>query len=152
DVKPANVWFAADGTALLGDFGLALAADESRLTHEGSIVGTAAYLAPEQALGAEVTPRADLYSLGALLYEAICSRPPFAGDDAVAVIGQHLNAVPVAASIYSPEIPTELDTLIGDLLAKDPAKRPASAAVVRERLLRVTRAPLAPAPPSAQKT
>ena len=151
DVKPGNVWFTADGTALLGDFGLALAANESRLTHEGSIVGTAAYLAPEQALGAEVTPRADLYSLGALLYEVICGRPPFAGDDAVAVIGQHLNAVPVAPSVYSPEIPGELDALIGELLAKDPARRPANAAVVRERLLRVARAPLAPAPLSVQK-
>jgi serine/threonine-protein kinase len=64
-----------------------VALDQSRLTQAGLLVGTAAYLAPEQALGGEVTPRADLYSLGCVLYELVCGRPPYVGDESVAIIG-----------------------------------------------------------------
>lgn len=65
DLKPGNVWLTSEGTAMLGDFGLTVAADRSRLTQQGMIVGTAAYLPPELAVGGDVTPRSDLYSLGA---------------------------------------------------------------------------------------
>ena len=77
DLKPGNVMLTEDGTAKIGDFGLAVATDRSRLTTEGMMVGTVSYMPPEQAMGGEVTPRADLYSLGAMLYEMVCGRPPF---------------------------------------------------------------------------
>src|SRR5262249_58647908 len=83
DLKPGNVWLTDEGTAKLGDFGLAVALDRSRLTVAGMMVGTVAYLPPEQALGRAPEPRSDLYALGALLYELVTGRPPFLGDDAV---------------------------------------------------------------------
>ena len=95
DLKPGNVWLTADGTARIGDFGLAVATDRSRLTREGMMVGTVAYMPPEQAMGGEITPKADLYSLGAMLYEMVTGRPPFLGDDDIATIGQHINTPPL---------------------------------------------------------
>ncbi len=105
DLKPGNVWLAEDGRAMIGDFGLAVAIDRSRLTQAGMMVGTVNYMPPEQAMGGEVTPQSDLYSLGAMLYEMVCGRPPFVGDDHVAIIGQHLNTPPVAPSWHRPDCP-----------------------------------------------
>jgi len=130
DIKPGNVWLSADGTARLGDFGLAVAMDVSRLTQEAKMVGTFLYMPPEQATGGEVTPRADLYSLGAMLYEMVTGRPPFVGDDLYAIIGQHLNASVVLPTWHRADLPAGLETLILQLLEKDPQKRPASAADV----------------------
>jgi class 3 adenylate cyclase/tetratricopeptide (TPR) repeat protein len=145
DLKPANVWLDEEGTARLGDFGLA-ATGPAR--GAGVLVGTVAYLPPEQALGRRTGPRSDLYSLGALLYQMVAGQPPFLGDDAVAIIGQHLNAEPVAPSRHSPGVPLALDELILELLAKLPEDRPASAAVVRERLEAIRDAP--PEPPAPE--
>jgi class 3 adenylate cyclase len=130
DVKPANVWSAPDGTVKLGDFGLALALDEHRLTADTSIVGTAAYLSPEQGLGRPATVRSDLYSLGATLYELLCGTPPFSGGDMAAVISQHVSSEPVRPTVHRPEIPRALERLVLALLAKSPESRPASAAAV----------------------
>src|SRR5262249_12640454 len=85
DLKPGNIWLAEDGVACVGDFGLAVAFDRSRLTQAGMMVGTVAYMAPEQALGQPPETRSDLYSLGCILYELLCGRPPFVGDESVAI-------------------------------------------------------------------
>ena len=144
DLKPGNVWLAADPStgsgradAQLGDFGLAVALDRSRLTMAGMLVGTVAYMPPEQALGGETTQRADLYSLGCMLYEMVTGRPPFVGDDPTAVISQHINQPPVAPSWLSEHCPPELEGVILRLLAKDPGERPESAADVLSALERV---------------
>jgi hypothetical protein len=134
DIKPGNIWLSSDGTPRVGDFGLALAIDLSRLTNEGMMVGTYHYMPPEQAMGGDITAKADLYSLGATLYEMLIGSPPFTGDDMVAILGQHINTPPVSPSWYRPDLPPALSALIMKLLEKDPNKRPASAKEVVETL------------------
>jgi len=133
DLKPENVMIAPDGTAKLMDFGLARSV-ASRLTSEGTIIGTVFYLAPEQALGQEVDGRADLYALGVMLYELTTGRLPFTADDPVAVISQHLYAPAVPPRSFRPDLPPALEAITLQLLAKDPASRPASAAEVARAL------------------
>src|SRR5438046_4050673 len=144
DLRPGNDWLTEDCRATTGDFGLAVTVDGSRLTQAGMMVGTVSYMPPEQAMGGEVTPRSDLYSLGAMLYELVTGRPPFIGDESVAIIGQHLNTPPVAPSWHRPDLPAPLEALVLQLLEKDPGKRPASAERVWEALAGVD---LSPQPP-----
>lgn len=137
DIKPGNVWLTAEGEAKLGDFGLAIDPDAQRLTVTGTLVGTAAYIAPEQALGKTLDARSDLYSMGAMLYEMATGRPPFLGPDLLSVVTQHLHSPPDPPARLVPTLPPELDHLIMALLSKDPAQRPASAAAVRQQLASV---------------
>jgi len=139
DLKPGNIWFDSAASAKIGDFGLAVALDRSRLTMAGMMVGTASYMPPEQAMGGETTPASDLYALGCVLYEMVTGRPPFVGDDTVAVISQHVNTAPVAPTWHNAECPPGLETLILRLLEKDAKQRPASAEQVREALASVLR-------------
>jgi class 3 adenylate cyclase len=150
DLKPGNIWFDDSGVAKIGDFGLAVALDRSRLTMQGMMVGTASYMAPEQAMGGETTFSSDLYALGCVLYEAVTGRPPFVGDDTVTVISQHLNTAPVAPTWHNPECPPALETLILRLLEKDPKQRPRSASDVREALASVTLASTSAPQPAAE--
>jgi Cdc6-like AAA superfamily ATPase len=137
DLKPGNVWLSADGTAEIGDFGLAVALEQSRLTMHGMLVGTVAYMPPEQALGSDVNERADLYSLGCMLYEMVTGRPPFVSDNPSAVISQHINTPPVAPSWHAESCPLALEELVLRLLAKDPTERPASAGEALAALERI---------------
>src|SRR5215468_6384311 len=134
DVKPENVWLSMDGSAKLGDFGLALAVDRSRLTVEGFMLGSASYIAPEQALGQPVDARTDLYSLSCVLYELVTGRPPFTGPDSMSVISQHVHVSPVAPRERNSAIPAALDRLLLRMLAKVKEERPGSAHEVLSEL------------------
>jgi class 3 adenylate cyclase/tetratricopeptide (TPR) repeat protein len=147
DLKPGNIWLTESESAMLGDFGLAVALDRSRLTSEGMMVGTVAYMPPEQATGRDPDSRADLYSLGCVLYEMLCGRPPFLGDNVIAVISQHINTPPVSPSWHNKLITPALEQLVLDMLAKAPEDRVGSAGEVRERLEAISSASsIGPAP------
>ncbi|MBL8055490.1 MAG: protein kinase, partial [Anaerolineales bacterium] len=150
DLKLENILVAeeaAGGPPLikLTDFGLARSL-ASRLTQEGGLIGTVFYLAPEIALGQPADGRADLYSLGVLLYELTTGKLPFTGDDPLAVISQHLHAPLVPPHTHVPDLPPALEALICQLLAKQPDERPASAAAVRARLEQIGRGEAAAGP------
>ena len=144
DVKPDNVWLAADGSAGLGDFGIAMAAGDP-LENAGRATGTPYYQAPEQGAGTPSLPQSDLYALGATLWELLCGRPPFTGPDAMALLAQHRHAEPEPPSRHAPGVAPELDALVLALLAKRPEDRPPDAAAVRDALDRLGGAPALPA-------
>ncbi|MCP4543287.1 MAG: serine/threonine protein kinase [Chloroflexi bacterium] len=133
DLKPENVMILPDDTVKLVDFGLARSV-ASRLTVEGALIGTVSYLAPEQALGAKIDHRADLYALGATLYELTTGVLPFTSDSPFEVITQHLRAPVVPPRAKNDQIPPALDALIVQLLSKDPVNRPNSASEVLQTL------------------
>src|SRR6201988_1016858 len=138
DLKPDNVLLSDSGetsSVKLADLGLALPADAARISRAGIIVGTASYMAPEQAMGQAVDGRTDLYALGVLLYELTTGRLPFTGDDPLAVVSQHVHAPVVPPRVLRTDLPRKLETLILRLLAKDPAQRFGSASEVRAALV-----------------
>ncbi|MEU7886545.1 protein kinase [Microbispora bryophytorum] len=141
DVKPANLHLTASGVLKVVDFGVAQVATEAaRLTMVGAVVGTAAYLAPEQIDGRGGGSACDLYALGCVCYELLCGHPPFTGS-APELVYQHIHQAPVPPSRHRPDIPAELERLIMALLAKDSAGRPADAEVARRILAAVALAP-----------
>ena len=133
DVKPSNIWLGDDDQALLGDFGVALVADSARITREHAIVGTAAYMAPEQASGAAVDERSDLYSLGASLFEMLCGRPPYVGRAAEVILQVVHTPAPDVREINR-DVPEPVARFVARLLSKRPDARPASAVQARETL------------------
>ena len=137
DIKPANVLVCdTDASAVprvkVTDFGIAKAAEGLGLdlTRTGTVLGTPKYLSPEQIEGREPDARADLYSLGVVLFEMLAGRAPFMGPTDMATAVQHLNAPPPRLSGICPGVSLELDRLVAELLAKRPEDRPASAAAV----------------------
>jgi len=138
DLKPANLLFpqepSADAAVKLADFGIARLFGSSCHTMAGTIVGTAEYMAPEQATGGPVDHRVDLYALGLVIYAMLTGRPPFHGGQATDIIRRQRTEAPPRVSTRVAGIPAELDALIDRLLAKEPAKRPASALAVGRML------------------
>ncbi len=137
DIKPGNVMLNRAGDVKVMDFGIArAAADSSAMTQTAAVIGTAAYLSPEQARGEHVDSRSDLYSTGCLLYELITGAPPFTGDSPVAVAYQHVREDPTPPSAYDETLSPEVDAVVLKAMAKNPANRYQSAGEMREDLLR----------------
>ncbi len=139
DVKPGNVLLTRDGGVKVADFGIARALSDStdqNLTKTGSVMGTATYFSPEQARGAPVDPRSDLYSLGVVLYEMTTGHPPFGGDSAVAIAYKHVQENPMPPRRVDPSLPETLEAITLKCLAKNPANRYPSAQDLRADLRR----------------
>nr|WP_256796006.1 protein kinase [Terrabacter sp. Ter38] len=127
DVKPGNVIVRSDGTVKVTDFGIARARGQASLTDTGTVMGTAAYVAPEQARGEATTPSSDLYSLGILLFQMLTGSVPFEGDTPVAIAMRHLDEpVPLPSSRVA-DLPANLDEVVVRATAKSPADRYADA-------------------------
>src|SRR5918997_2202237 len=139
DIKPQNVLLAARGGAKVADFGIARAGSSATISRTGSVMGTAGYMSPEQALGKPATPESDLYSLGVVLYEALTGQLPYTAESPVAVSMKHLNE-PLRPPIeLNPRIPRGMNALVKKLLAKDPEDRYANAEELADDLWRVNR-------------
>ncbi len=137
DVKPGNILLTNDGQVKVTDFGIAQAiSTEDNLTVAGSVMGTATYFSPEQAEGALVDGRSDVYSLGIVLYELLAGRPPFIGETPVAVAGKHVRDVVPSPRQFNPALPTDLEAITMHALAKSPAERYQTADEFRADLLR----------------
>jgi hypothetical protein len=139
DLKPSNLLRADDGNVKLTDFGIAKVFAGTHLTATGGVVGTAEYLSPEQATGKPVTKRSDLYSLGVVLYTLLTGRTPFEGDSLVELLHKHRFAQFDLPRKLVPDLPHDLETVVCQLLAKDPAERPADGMVLHRQLDRIRR-------------
>src|SRR5205807_5556510 len=118
---------AEDSSVKVLDFGVARMLDGTTITQEASVLGTAAYMAPERALGQPGDARSDIYSLGCLLYAMLTGGPPFRAELAAALLHQHVNAQPRPVRELRAGVPAALDSLVAEMLAKSPEARPKSA-------------------------
>ncbi len=139
DIKPENIMIRKDGLAQIMDFGLAKLLGVSRLTKEGSTVGTAFYMSPEQVQGLDADHRSDIFSLGVLMFEMLTGQLPFKGVHETAVSYEIVNVDSPPMSSINPEIPPELDAVVLDCLEKDPKERTQAASQVALELKRYRR-------------
>jgi eukaryotic-like serine/threonine-protein kinase len=126
DIKPGNILVSSSGAVKVADFGIARAlnsANDQDLTQAGSVMGTATYFSPEQAQGANPDPRSDLYSLGIVMYEMVASRPPFTGENPVAVAYKQVHEQPPPLSSVRPDVPPAYEAIVNKLLSKRPEQR-----------------------------
>ena len=139
DVKPSNIMLNSSGQTKVTDFGIARALSregEQTVTQTGMVIGTAAYLSPEQAQGSPVDQRSDVYSLGCVLFEMLGGRPPFTGDTPLSVAYRHVRENPEPPSTVNPDVPKAMDSIVMKALAKNPDNRYQSATEIREDLER----------------
>jgi serine/threonine-protein kinase len=137
DVKPGNILITADAQVKVTDFGIAQAmSSEDHLAEAGSVMGTATYFSPEQAEGAAVDGRSDVYSLGVVMYEMLVGRPPFLGDTPLEVSTQHVHGTVTPPTEMNSSIPRDLEAIVMKALSKSPELRYVTADELRADLLR----------------
>lgn len=134
DITPANIMVCDDGAVKVMDFGIARVTGEAFRTTAGLVLGTPAYMSPEQAQSRTIDGRSDLYSLGCCLYQMLTGRPPFVGSDPVAVAYQHVKEHPPPPREVNPAVPAELETTVLRAMAKRPDDRYLAAAEMRADL------------------
>jgi eukaryotic-like serine/threonine-protein kinase len=134
DIKPGNLLLGGGDTVKIADFGIARAAETTRLTQMGSVLGTAAYLSPEQALGEEVTAAADIYSVGCVLYECLTGRTPYVFDTLAELAVKHREEAITPVRELRPEIPEGIEAVVMRSLARNSEYRPPSAAALGQEL------------------
>jgi serine/threonine protein kinase len=144
DVKPGNLLLSETGVLKIADFGIARAPESSRITQLGTVLGTAAYLAPEQAAGKEVTATADVYSLAAVLFELLTGRPPYRADSLVELAAQQAAGTITPVRDLEPSVPEPLEAAVMHGLAREPRFRPASAAAFADELAGAVDVPTEP--------
>jgi serine/threonine protein kinase len=141
DVKPANLLVREDGVLKIADFGIARAAELTRLTQHGTILGTAAYLSPEQAAGEEVTTATDIYSLGAVVYELLTGRAPYEFESLAELAAQQKGGVITPLRDLESSVPEPVEAAVMHALAREPRFRPASAADFADELAAASEVP-----------
>jgi eukaryotic-like serine/threonine-protein kinase len=151
DIKPQNLLLGRDGTLKIADFGIARTAEATRLTQTGTVLGSAAYLSPEQAVGEEVTPAADLYALGVVLYELLSGRPPYEFTSLADLAAKQDAGAITPLGELVPDVPSALEDVVMRCLARNPAYRPASAGALARELQSAVAEPLTILLPAPRK-
>jgi eukaryotic-like serine/threonine-protein kinase len=144
DVKPGNLLVREDGVLKIADFGIARAGGTTRLTHYGTVLGTAAYLAPEQAAGEDVSVAADIYSLGAVFYELLTGRLPYEAESLAELGVKQQSGEITPVRDLEPEVPDAIEAAVMRCLAREPRFRPPSAAALAAELAHTTDVPTEP--------
>ena len=134
DIKPANILLLSDGQVKVSDYGIAHFFGGSRLTDANMVIGTIEYMAPEQASAGPLTPKSDIYSLGALLYALITGIPPYTARTLPEILQKYKSGPPESVRFKRPEVPAVFDLFLMELLRVQPEKRPANASLIQRRL------------------